>query len=178
MHLEIKKYLKALLPLLIFVCAVTACGNNSSDFSVSLQNDGVCFGMSFDDIKDIKGEPLEVLSDYCDTPFVAYTYAENTFELKADTAYIFENNLLSSELNEVEFTFEPSDYDTAMDIAKRIYDNVKSNYKSKDGFYEEEFDEDNDSFRASLGTTNGACGVSVIIKYSDGSLCVSAINQK
>ncbi len=178
MHFEIKKYLTSLLLLLIFICAVTACDNNSSDYSVSLQNDGVRFGMSFDEIKDIKGEPLDALSDYCDTPFAAYTYAENVFELKADTTYIFDNKLLSSELTEVEYNFEPSDYDTAMDIAKQIYDNVKSNYKSKDGFYEEEFDEENDSFYASLGVTNGACGVSIIIKYSDSVLSVSAINQK
>lgn len=178
-----KKALYIITPivLVILVVAITAfafSAGRDRDY-VSIQDDGVYFGMSYNKLVKIKGQPYETLKSGLDTPFDYYSFHEEIDGYSAESTYVFDNSLFGADLFSVDVSVQIDDLEDAKNLFDSIYQRLTEYYKTKKNYYNDPVSQNGtNSYSASLGTNNGATGISVDLDLENYTLTISAFNQE
>ena len=138
--------------------------------------DHVSFGMSPRQLKAVKGEPREI-SESTVSPHLWYDYTERIENYEAAVQYTFLNKTFSKSLIGVSAEIAVDDLKQAKELFDNVYQVLTQHYEIYPYYYNNGIVTENDHrYHASLGTDEGATGISVRIAYEYGSLQINVSN--
>lgn len=173
-----KKIIYIITPIVLIVVITTLAFSFNKKY-VSIQNDGVYFGMSYNKLVKIKGQPYETLKSGLDTPFDYYSFHEEIDGYSAESTYVFDNSLFGSKLFSVNISVQIDDLADAKNLFDNIYQRLTEYYKTQKNYFNSYILQNGQNeYSAELGTDDGATGINVSLDLENYTLTISAFNQE
>lgn len=171
--------ISAILMILLFGIGVYVLLPVSPRDYVSLQNDGVYWGMSDKALEAIKGKPQQINRNIGDTPFDEFVYNETIYGYQAQCRYGFFKSGWGRQLSNVYVMINNVNPETTEDLFQKITDPLVSSYSRRKGYYNEGMTGDaTTGMGLTLGIHDGASGTTYDLIYDDGALMICAIRQE
>ncbi len=144
-----------------------------------IDNHNLSFGMTLNEIKIRKGQPLNGSEESSVAPIINLMYNENLYGYDAQSNYYFYKGLLAKRLYRIDICIPKIEYNDATMVFDEIVEDFKSFLQDKNGYtYEDKSNEENSFLRAELSTGNGAVGINCSVEYIDGKINIYIENQK
>ena len=167
-----------LLLIILIVSIVVVVSFRNDRILVAFQDDGVCFDMSVQEIKKIKGEPYKI-QELSETPFISYYFNDEISGYSVDSKYTFSNGFFVDRLNMVYIKIYIDDPDEARRMFNDFNKRLTQYYQTQEDYFHEDVEEVSaKEFRVKLGTNDGATGIRIEIEYKDGILKIDSIYQR
>lgn len=128
-------------------------------------NEDIYYKMTANELIDVLGEPHEktgVPNDH-----IVYYYDLMYEEISGEASFTFYNDKLIS------IIFDSDDNSCDMQQAVNIINEIKTKYKNKN-YYEQNEHIDENSYSILFGQTNGAAGKDIVAEYKNGILSIKA----
>ena len=128
-------------------------------------NEDICYKMTENELIDVLGEPNDktgVPDDY-----IIYYYDLMYEEIGGTASFMFYNDKL------IRIIFDSDDNACDMQQAVNIIKDIKTKYKNKN-YYEQNEHIDENSYSIRFGQTNGAAGKDIVAEYKNGILSIKA----
>ncbi len=146
---------------------------------VLVQDDGVYFNMTENQLEKIKGTPAEIDQNEAVSSKKCYRYKEQISGYEASVEYWFAKDLFREKLFEVSLLIPNISYENAYELVTLFSERMINEYSGYEDFYETELQLQSNTFISKkFGTDNGAAGISCEIKYENQVFSIQAVNQQ
>ena len=168
-----------LIPIVLIICALLYIFVFKNKTYVQIQDDGVYYGMSTNKLIKIKGDPVEIKNEPGDTPFKQYLYNEVIENFDAKNVYGFKDSFFSQQLFYVMSQIDTKSKEKGILLFHKLYNDLTNYYENKKNYYNNGIKEENENeLSATLGTDDGAIGISIELSYSNNIVYINAIDME